>query len=75
MKKTIKLLLPSMALALTLLFTLLPSQMEAKGFGLEESYGPCLETSPGNYERAIYEDVYIFWIKIQHEATGGWASC
>ena len=47
MKNSIKLILPSMALVLTLLFTLAPAKMEAKGFGLDTSYGPCLEVAPG----------------------------
>ncbi len=75
MKNSIKLILPSMALVLTLLFTLAPAKMEAKGFGLDTSYGPCLEVAPGVWEKAVYEDVYIFWIRIQHEPTGGWVDC
>lgn len=64
-----------MALVLTLLLTLTPVKIEAKGFGLETSYGPCLETSPGVFEKPVYEDVYIFWIRIQHEPTGAWVAC
>lgn len=75
MKKSLKLGLPSLVLVLTFGFILAPSKMEAKGFGLDSSFGPCLETSPGHRERAVYEDVYVFWIKIQHEPTGEWVSC
>lgn len=66
MKKALQLSLPSFLLVLTFIFTLVPSKIEAKGFGLGESFGPCLETSPGHYERPVYEDVYIFWIRVQH---------
>lgn len=49
--------------------------MEAKGFRLEASYGPCLQTGPDTWEKAVYEDVFIFWIRIQHEPTGAWVDC
>ncbi len=75
MKISLKFALPSLVIVLTFILTLLPSKMEAKGFGLDTSYGPCLETSPGNYERPVYEDLYVFWIRIQHEPTGEWVSC
>lgn len=43
MKKSLRFALPSMVLVLTFIFTLAPSKMEAKGFGLAASYGPCLK--------------------------------
>ena len=72
MKKNRKLFfLPSFMFVLTLT----PLKIEAKGFGLDKSYGPCLEVAPGQFQKAVYEDVYVFWIRIQHEPTGAWVNC
>lgn len=66
MKKTIKLLLPSFALVLTLFFTLLPSKAEAKGFGNEITMGECQSTggTTGGI-RAVTTTLYVFWLPVQ----------
>ncbi len=66
MKKSIKFILPSLALVLTLLFTLIPTKTEAKGFGNEVTSGECQSTggTTGGI-RAVTTTLYIFWIPVQ----------
>ena len=75
MKKNRKLFFfPSFVLVLTIVLTLAPSKIEVKGLGLDKSYVSCLEVAPGQFEKAVYEDVYVFWIRIQYEPTGAWVN-
>ncbi|GEM_PF-6403513 len=69
-----KILFSVTATSAVLSMLLLPSKAEAKGFGLETSYGQCVETAPVYFERPTYEDVYVFWIRVQHEHSG-WEQC